>query len=76
MDNKNTFEQSLQKLEEIVSKLENQDTPLEEAMRLFQQGVVLSDECFKQLENAKQAVHSLIEKNGEMQSEEFIVDEK
>ena len=76
MNNKLNFEQSLQKLEEIVTKLENQDTPLEEAMELFQNGVTLSQECLTQLESAKQAVHALIEKNGVMVSEEFVADEQ
>ncbi len=66
-----TFEQSLEMLEKIITKLESQDTTLEEAMSLFEQGVKLSDECAKKLENAKQAVSILIEKDGQMKKEEF-----
>ncbi len=71
-----TFEESIEMLENIVSKLESQDTSLEEAMKLFQTGVELSSECSKKLENAKQAVHALIEQDGQMKKEEFISDDK
>ncbi|MBQ6946921.1 MAG: exodeoxyribonuclease VII small subunit [Clostridia bacterium] len=76
MKENRTFEQSMTLLEEIVAKLENQDTPLEEAMELFRQGVELSDECAQKLEQAKQSVSVLIEKNGVMTKEEFASDEE
>lgn len=76
MKQERSFEESIRLLEDIIKKLEDQDTPLEEAMQLFQQGVALSDECSKKLENAKQSVSALIEKNGEMQKEEFLPDEE
>lgn len=48
-----TFEESLTKLTEIVSKLENEDVTLEESISLYKQGIELSVNCKKQLENAK-----------------------
>lgn len=75
MSEEKSFEESIALLEEIVAKLESRDTPLEDAMQLFQQGVALSDECAKKLEQAKQSVSALIEKNGEMVEEEFSSDE-
>lgn len=76
MKNEKTFEQSLERLEEIIEKLEDQDTPLEQAMELFSQGVELSSQCAEKLENAKQAVHILMEKDGKMVKEEFSADEE
>ena len=51
-----TFEESLKRLEEIVHALENGDTPLEQSIRLFEEGVKLSGYCNKLLESAEQKV--------------------
>ncbi|WP_156798975.1 exodeoxyribonuclease VII small subunit [Gemmatimonas aurantiaca] len=39
MTSEMTFEQSLNRLEEIVRDLERQDMPLEQALRLFEEGI-------------------------------------
>ena len=44
------FEKSLARLEEVVKRLESADLSLDEAMKLFEEGVKLSRECQKQLE--------------------------
>lgn len=51
-----TFEESLKRLEEIVHALENGDTPLEQSISLFEEGVKLSGYCNKLLESAEQKV--------------------
>lgn len=76
MNTERTFEEALKHLEEIVEKLEDQNTPLEEAIKLFGEGVALSEECAKKLENAKQSVHALLEKDGKMEKVEFVRDEE
>lgn len=48
-----TFEESLVKLTEIVSKLENENMTLEESIDLYKQGIELSVSCKKELQNAK-----------------------
>lgn len=55
-DEKLTFEQSLKRLEEIVHALEGGDTPLEESIALFEEGVKLSGHCNTLLETAEQKV--------------------
>jgi exodeoxyribonuclease VII small subunit len=55
-DEKLTFEQSLKRLEEIVRALESGDTPLEESIALFEEGVKLSGYCNTLLETAEQKV--------------------
>ena len=58
-----TFEQSMTRLEEIVSLLERGDAPLEEAMTLFEEGAKLSAQCSAMLDKAEQKV-SMLENNG------------
>lgn len=55
-EGKLTFEESLKRLEEIVHTLENGDTPLEQSINLFEEGVKLSGHCNKLLETAEQKV--------------------
>lgn len=57
---KKSFEQSLTKLEEIVKVLEHGDISLEEAMGLFEEGVGLTAECTKLLDQAEQKVVKLV----------------
>ena len=54
------FESSMERLEEIVEKLEKGDTTLKESMLLFEEGVALSDACLQQLESAQQKVNILL----------------
>jgi exodeoxyribonuclease VII small subunit len=58
------FERSLARLEEIVRKLENTNLSLDEAMKFFEEGVVLSRDCQKQLEQAEGRVEILMKKAG------------
>ncbi len=54
-----TYEQKLERLSEIVSSLDNQKLPLDDALELYKEGITLSAECKKELENAKQQVKIL-----------------
>ena len=45
-----TFEASLTRLEEIVQRMENGDVPLEEALKLFEEGTGLISSCTKLLD--------------------------
>jgi exodeoxyribonuclease VII small subunit len=66
------FERSLTRLEEVVKQLENASLSLDEAMRLFEEGVELSRECQKQLEEAEGRVEILLKKtDGKMVAEPF-----
>ncbi len=66
------FERSLARLEEIVRKLENTNLSLDDAMKLFEEGVALSRDCQKQLEQAEGRVEVLMKKaGGEMAAETF-----
>lgn len=66
------FEDSMTRLEEIVSLLEKGDAPLEQAMTLFEEGAKLLRECTKQLDEAEQKVTLLTAgKEGEVVEEPF-----
>jgi exodeoxyribonuclease VII small subunit len=55
-----TFESQLASLEKIVRELERGDLPLEESLRLFEQGVRLSRECQERLNQAERRIEILL----------------
>jgi exodeoxyribonuclease VII small subunit len=48
-----TFEKRLERIKEIVALLEDENLPLEQGVKLFQEGVRLSKECSAELEQAR-----------------------
>lgn len=64
MPNKKTFEENLQDLEAIVTKLENGDVALEDAITEFQKGMVLSKELQKTLESAEKTLVKVMQADG------------
>ncbi|MGA9172573.1 MAG: exodeoxyribonuclease VII small subunit [Thermoactinomyces sp.] len=69
------FEEALKRLEEVVEILEKGDTPLEEAIQLFDEGMKLAHICGKKLEWAEQQVEMLVQENGEWVKKSFKVEE-
>jgi exodeoxyribonuclease VII small subunit len=61
------FETSLQRLEQIVDELEKGNVPLEQALKLFEEGLELSSSCRKELEDAEGKVEILLKQNGKLQ---------
>jgi len=57
---KMTFEDALNRLEQVVSKLEQGETPLDESMALFEEGTGLVRTCSAALEQAQQRVTILM----------------
>ena len=57
---KATFEQQLQRLEEIVAALEKGDVPLADSLALFEEGTKLIAACSGELDRAEQKVVSLM----------------
>ncbi len=58
------FEQSLAELEALVTRLEQGDVPLEEALKTFERGVALTRQCQTALRTAQQKVEVLLTRNG------------
>ncbi|MFL6276281.1 MAG: exodeoxyribonuclease VII small subunit [Blastocatellia bacterium] len=58
------FEAALRELEQIVEQLEAGDLPLERSLALFEQGVGLSRDCQKRLDEAERRVEILLKDEG------------
>ena len=59
MAKQKTFESALLRLTEIVEALENDGTSLAEAMKLYEEGIALSQSCRRELENAEMRITEL-----------------
>ena len=70
-----SFEKAMERLEEIVESLENGDCPLEESLKLFEEGVKLVKLCNNKLETVEGSIKKLVNINGEMIEEDFFTDE-
>lgn len=57
---KERFEDSLNKLEKIVSRLEEGEIPLEESLKLFEEGIRLSRLCSQKLDEVEKKVEILL----------------
>lgn len=56
---KDTFEESLKRLQEISDLLESGTVGLEDSVTLYEEGIVLSKKCFKQLQDAELKITEL-----------------
>lgn len=68
---KKTFETQLARLEEIVAALEAEQTDLDASVKLFEEGLTLSRELSKKLEDVKFKVSALKRKGEELSLEPF-----
>lgn len=59
-DTNKTFEENMQKLEQIVRAMERGDVPLEESLKLFQEGTSLVEKCGKLLDEAELQVKKIV----------------
>ncbi len=68
-----SFEKKLNRLEEIIQKMEGGELALDESLKLFEEGVKLSRECNKELSEAEQKVKLLVgvDSDGEPLTEDF-----
>jgi len=63
------FENLLGELDQIVNRMEQGDQSLDQTMKDFERGMVLSEQCQKSLDAAQQKVEKLVEKHGGAQLE-------
>jgi exodeoxyribonuclease VII small subunit len=67
-----TFEESLKQLEVIVAQLERGDLPLEDSIKIFEEGMRLSEHCKQELDAAEGKVQILLkQRDGSMKGEPF-----
>jgi exodeoxyribonuclease VII small subunit len=69
-----SFEEAMEKLEEIVTKLEEGDVPLEKAIQHFQEGMELSKFCHERLQQIEKQMELVLREDGQL--EPFAVQEE
>ena len=68
----NEFEKAFQQLEEIVKRLESEELPLDESLRLFEEGIGLSRLCHKRLEEVEKKIELILaDAKGQPRTEPF-----
>ena len=70
-----SFEKNMSNLENIVTELEKGDLNLDESISKFEEGIKISKECNKILENAEKKITILLEKDGDVKEENFVSEE-
>lgn len=66
-----SFEENMEDLEKIVSELENGDLNLDDSVAKFEEGIKISKECNKILEEAEKKITILLNKDGEIEEDNF-----
>ncbi|WP_042145862.1 exodeoxyribonuclease VII small subunit [Paucisalibacillus sp. EB02] len=61
-----TFEEAMEKLEEIIGKLEEGDVPLEKAISYYQDGMILSKICSDKLNHIQEKMVQIMNEQGEL----------
>ena len=68
---KDSFEDCVKKLEEIVEKLEEPEIPLEQSLKLFEEGITIARFCEKKLTEAEGKVEALMKSDDNFRKEPF-----
>ena len=69
------FEKTLAELEQLVEKMEGGDLSLEESLKYFERGILLTKTCQQALSEAEQKVRILLEKDGKSELKPFNPDD-
>jgi exodeoxyribonuclease VII small subunit len=62
-----SFEDAMTELEEVVDRLEQGDVPLEEAISMFQEGMLLSKTCHDKLAAVEKQITQILNEDGELE---------
>ena len=71
-----SFEEAMEKLEELVNSLESGDFALEESLKLYEEGVKLVNLCNKKISNVEKSIKILLNSDGELVEEDFVSNDK
>lgn len=71
-----SFEASIERLEEIINQLENGNQVLDESLALFEEGVNLIKACNQKLENVEKSINILVNDDGELVERKFKSDDE
>ena len=66
------FEETMQKLEQITAELEKWELSLDESVKKFEEGIKLSKECNKILEDSEKRINILINEDGNITEDNFL----
>ncbi len=69
------FEAALERLEQVVDRLEAGDLALEQSLEAFEEGVRLSKRCASQLDAAEQRIEVLMREGGRFVARPFAADD-
>mgnify|MGYP001566274830 FL=1 len=72
---KEKFEEALERLEDIVRKMEAGDMTLEESLKAFEEGIKLARLCSRRLDEAERRVEILLKQEEELVVRPFKVEE-
>lgn len=67
----NNFETSLKRLEDIVNEMETSHLDIDKAMKLFEEGISLVNQCSLKLDETKKKIEILVNKDGKIEKENF-----
>ncbi len=70
-----SFEEQMENLEKIVSELEKGDLNLDDSVTKFEEGIKISKECNKTLQEAEKKITMLVKQDGEIKEENFETEE-
>ncbi len=68
---KKNFEEQIEELESIIKELEAGKLNLDESVEKFEEGMKISKECSKMLESAERKITILLNKDGNVEEENF-----
>ncbi len=71
-----SFEEAIKRLEEVVEHLEGGETPLDETIDLYQEGVLLARHCDIKLSQVEQKIEILLEEDGKTIVRDFVTREE
>ena len=69
-----SFEELMEELENITTKLEKEQISLDESVKLFEEGMNISKECNKKLEEAEKRITMLVETKDGFQETNFVAE--
>lgn len=75
-ENNMSFEETMQKLQEIVLELEKGTLNLDDSVKKFEEGIELSKKCNQILESAEKKINILVKKDDGIKEETFVQSEE
>ena len=70
-DKELNFEESLKKLEDIVDKLESGEIDLEKSVKLYEEGMILKNNCEEKLKKVELQIKKIKLENNQVTKEDF-----